>query len=256
MFSLDQFSLAGKNALVTGGATGIGAAIASGLAHAGADVAITWHTSAADDTLVAVDVAGKKSAALKCDLGALDTAGARDLVAKTIAAIGGLDILINNAGIIRRAPAVEHSEADWRAAMQTNVDAAFLLSQAAALHMLTVGGGKIVQVASVLGYSGGLTVPGYAASKHALVGLTQSLANEWASKGINVNAIAPGYTATANTAPLRKDEARMKTLLDRIPAGRFAEPEEMAGAVVFLCSPAASYVHGTVLAVDGGWLAR
>lgn len=255
-FSPASFSLEGKKALVTGGASGIGAAIAQGLAASGADVCVTFNRQPADATLGAIAQAGREGRALHCDLSALDEAKAATLVDGAREALGGLDILINNAGIIRRAPALDHGLEDWRAVMSTNLDAAFLLSQAAARIMAVAGGGKIVSTASVLSFQGGILVPGYAASKHALIGLTQALANEWAGQGINVNAIAPGYTATDNTQALRDDPERSAALLTRIPAGRFAEPDEMVGAVVFLCSPAASYVHGSVITIDGGWLSR
>lgn len=256
-FSPDSFSLEGRKALVTGGASGIGAAIAEGLAACGADVCITFHNRPADATLQAIaERTGRKGHALQCDLSALGEAGAAALANEARDAMGGLDILVNNAGIIRRAEALDHAFEDWRAVLATNLDSVFLLSQAAARIMAKAGGGAIVSTASVLSYQGGILVPGYAASKHALVGLTQALANEWAGQAINVNAIAPGYTATENTKALREDPERSAALLARIPAGRFAEPDEMVGAVVFLCSPAASYVHGSVITVDGGWLAR
>ena len=255
-FSPADFSLDGRKALVTGGASGIGAAIATGLAASGADVCVTFNRQPADATLDAIAQAGRRGKALQCDLSALDEAGATALADSARDALGGVDILINNAGIIRRAPALDHGLEDWRAVLSTNLDAAFLLSQAAARIMAKAGGGSIVSTASVLSYQGGILVPGYAASKHALIGLTQALSNEWAGQGINVNAIAPGYTATDNTQALRDDPERSAALLNRIPAGRFAEPDEMVGAVVFLCSPAASYVHGSVITIDGGWLAR
>ena len=256
-FSLDAaFSLEGRRALVTGGAAGIGAAIARGLAAAGADVALVYHSRPPDQVLDEIRRLGRTAHGLAGDLSSLDEAGAEALVAEAQASLGGLDILVNNAGIIHRSPALEHGFADWRRVLAVNLDAAFLLAQAAAQRMVPGGFGRIINVASVLSFEGGVTVPGYAASKHAILGLTRALANEWAASGVNVNAIAPGYTATANTAALREDAARSAALLARIPAGRFAAPEEMAGAAVFLASPAASYVHGTVIAVDGGWLAR
>jgi len=255
-FSPDSFSLDGRKALVTGGASGIGAAIARGLAASGADICITFHNRPADQTLNAVSDAGRQGHAVQCDLATLDEDGAGALAEAARDAMGGLDILVNNAGIIRRTEALDHSLEDWRAVLSTNLDSVFLLSQAAARIMAGGGGGAIVSTASVLSYQGGILVPGYAASKHALVGLTQALANEWAGQGINVNAIAPGYTATENTKALREDPERSAALLARIPAGRFAEPDEMVGAVVFLCSQAASYVHGSVIVIDGGWLAR
>jgi 2-deoxy-D-gluconate 3-dehydrogenase len=255
-FSPASFSLDGRKALVTGGASGIGAAIAQGLAACGADICVTFHSRPADPTLQAIAETGRTGHALQCDLSKLDEEKAASLADQARSALGGLDILVNNAGIIRRAEALDHAFEDWRAVLSTNLDSAFLLSQAAARIMAKAGGGAIVSTASVLSYQGGILVPGYAASKHALVGLTQALANEWAGQGINVNAIAPGYTATENTKALREDPERSAALLSRIPAGRFAEPDEMVGAVVFLCSDAASYVHGSVITIDGGWLAR
>jgi 2-deoxy-D-gluconate 3-dehydrogenase len=177
-------------------------------------------------------------------------------VSETEARLGRLDILVNNAGIIRRADALEHRWADWRAVMAVDLDAVWLISQAAARRMVPRRFGRIVNVASVLSFQGGIRVPAYTAAKHAVVGLTKALANEWAAQGINVNAIAPGYVATENTKALREDAQRMRDLLARIPAGRFAESDEIAGAAVFLASPAASYVTGSVVTVDGGWLAR
>lgn len=252
-----SFSLHGQTALVTGGAAGIGEAITLGLAGAGADMALLYHSRPAEAVLAAIRDRGRRAHAIRGDLATLDEPAAAAIVAEAEAALGPVDILVNNAGIIHRAPALEHDFADWRRVLGVNLDAAFLLSQAAARRMAERrAGGRIVNIASVLSGQGGVFVPGYAASKHALLGLTRALANEWAALGINVNAIAPGYTATANTAALREDSERSAALLARIPAGRFAEPGEMAGAAVFLASPAASYVHGTLLAVDGGWLAR
>jgi 2-deoxy-D-gluconate 3-dehydrogenase len=256
MLDASAFSLAGKRALVTGGATGIGAAIAQALAACGADVAVTAHARGAEDVVAAIGGLGRRAAVVEADLGALTEAGAAALVAEAEALIGPLDILVNNAGIIRRAEALDHPYEDWRAVMAVNLDAVWLLSQAAARKMAPRGSGRIISVASVLSFQGGIRVPGYAAAKHAVVGLTRALANEWAGRGITVNAIAPGYVATENTRALRQDESRMRDLLSRIPAGRFAEPDEIAGAAVFLASPAASYVNGSVLTVDGGWLSR
>jgi 2-deoxy-D-gluconate 3-dehydrogenase len=251
-----SFSLEGSRALVTGGAAGIGAAIAEAFAACGADVAVTVHTRPADDILERIRALGRRAEAVPADIAALDEASAASLVAVAEERLGPLDTLVNNAGIIRRKEALDHALADWREVMATNLDAVFLLSQAAARRMAERRRGRIVNVASVLAFQGGIRVPGYAAAKHAVVGLTRALANEWAAHGINVNAIAPGYVATENTKALRQDEARMRDLLARIPAGRFAEADEIAGAAVFLASPAASYVTGAVLAVDGGWLAR
>jgi len=250
------FSLAGRRALVTGGAAGIGAAIAKSFAACGAHVAITVHDRDADETLDDIRSFGRRAEALEADLATFSKDAIAQLVANAAGRLGGLDILVNNAGIIRRADALEHSWSDWRAVMSVNLDAVWLLSQAAARHMAEHGEGRIINIASVLSFQGGIRVPGYAAAKHALVGLTRALANEWMPHGITVNAIAPGYVATENTKALREDPARMRDLLARIPAGRFAEADEIAGAAVFLASPAASYVNGSVLVVDGGWLAR
>lgn len=251
-----MFSLAGRRALVTGGATGIGAAIATALAQAGASVAITANRRGAADTLAAIAATGRQGHAIQADLAAIDPAEAERIVAEAEAALGGLDILVNNAGIISRS-AAEAMEFDaWRQLMTIDLDAAWLLCQAAGRRFLSAGSGKIVNVGSVLSFQGGIRVAAYASAKHALVGMTQALANEWAGKGVNVNAVAPGYTATSNTAPLRDDPVRRAELLARVPAGRFAEPEEIAGPVVFLCADASAYCHGSVLAVDGGWLSR
>jgi 2-deoxy-D-gluconate 3-dehydrogenase len=250
------FDLTGRKALVTGGATGIGEAIALGLAAAGADVALTYRSHQPADTLAEIEALGGKAAAVKADFAGMDESAASEVVGFATDALGGLDILVNNAGIIHREDSADMAFEDWRRVLSVNLDSVWLLSQAAGRQMLARGAGKIVIVSSVLGSQGGLRVPAYAASKHAVIGLTRALCNEWAPHGINVNAIAPGYTATDNTQALRDDPVRSKALLDRIPAGRFADPSEMAGAAVFLASDAASYCHGSVLAVDGGWLAR
>ena len=256
MIGPTAFSLDGRRALVTGGATGIGAAIAIAFAACGADVAVTSHERGADMVLDAIRKLGRKGEAVRADLSTLDEADAAALIEETEARLGPLDILVNNAGIIRRADAMDYSFADWRAVMVVDLDAVWLLSQAAAREMAARGHGRIVNVASILSFQGGIRVPAYAAAKHAVAGLTKALANEWAARGLTVNAIAPGYVATENTKALREDSARMRDLLARIPAGRFAEPDEIAGAAVFLASSAASYVNGAVVAVDGGWLAR
>lgn len=250
------FSLSGRQALVTGGATGIGAAIATALASFGADVGITAHARSGEGTLAAIRDLGRATQSFTVDLASLDESGAADLVSLFEDKLGALDILVNNAGIIRRADALDYSAADWRAVMSVNLDAVWLLSQAAARRMAERGTGRIISVASVLSFQGGIRVPAYTSAKHAVAGLTRALANEWAARGITVNAIAPGYVATENTKALREDKQRMRDLVGRIPAGRFAEPDEIAGAAVYLASNAASYVNGALVVVDGGWLAR
>jgi 2-deoxy-D-gluconate 3-dehydrogenase len=252
---LDRFSLAGKVALVTGGSRGLGQAYAVALAEAGADVAVVGVSDPAE-TLGRVSALGRRALDVRCDLGTATPDDLGAVVARVLAELGALDVLVNNAGIIRRAPAADVAPEDWRAVLQVNLDALFQLSQAAGRVMLAAGDGRIVNVASMLSYQGGINVPAYTASKHAVVGVTQALANEWAGRGVNVNAVAPGYVATDNTAPLRADAARERAIVERIPAGRWGTPDDVAGAVVFLASDAARYVHGTVLAVDGGWLAR
>lgn len=252
----NAFDLTGRKALVTGGATGIGEGIALGLAAAGADVALTYRSHQPEDTLGAIRGMGRKAAAVKADFAGMNAASAADVIRFATEALGGLDILVNNAGVIHREESVDMAFDDWRRVLSVNLDSVWLLSQAAGRLMTEQGAGKIVIVSSVLGSQGGVRVPAYAASKHAVIGLTRALCNEWAPKGVNVNAIAPGYTATDNTQALRDDPDRSRALLDRIPAGRFAEPAEIAGAAVFLASDAASYCHGSVVTVDGGWLAR
>ena len=250
----ELFNLTGRVAVVTGANTGIGQAIAIALAEAGADIAAVGRTSP-DETGKSVQAAGRRFLAVKADLGA---SGIVDDIVKQVIDWGGrLDILVNNAGIIRRSDALEFTEADWDDVMNVNLKTAFFLSQAAAKQMLKAGaGGKIINIASMLSFQGGIRVASYTASKSGIAGLTKLLANEWASKGINVNAIAPGYVATNNTTALRADENRNKEILGRIPAARWAKPEDMGGAAVFLASKAADYVHGAVIPVDGGWLAR
>ena len=250
------FDLTGRRALVTGGATGIGEGIALALAEAGADVALTYRSHAPEKVQARIEAMGRRSAAVKADFTGMDEAAAPQVVDFAKGALGGLDILVNNAGIIHREDSTDMPLEDWRRVMSVNLDSVWLLSQAAGRHMVAQGAGKIITVASVLSHQGGLRVPGYASSKHAVLGLTRALCNEWAPHGVNVNAIAPGYTATDNTQALRDDPERSKALLERIPAGRFAEPSEIAGAAVFLASDAANYCHGSVITVDGGWLAR
>lgn len=252
----NPFDLTGRKALVTGGATGIGEGIALGLAAAGADVALTYRSHQPDEVLAKIEGMGRKAAAVRADFEGMNEAAAAQVVGFATEALGGLDILVNNAGIIHRDDSTDMALADWRRVLSVNLDSVWLLSQAAGRGMVAQGSGKIVIVASVLSSQGGLRVPGYASSKHAVLGLTRALCNEWAGYGVNVNAVAPGYTATDNTQALRDDPERSRALLERIPAGRYAEPSEIAGAAVFLASDAASYCHGSVVTVDGGWLAR
>jgi 2-deoxy-D-gluconate 3-dehydrogenase len=251
---LDAFRLGGKAALVTGASAGLGAAIATALAEAGADVACHGNSRSPEATCEAVVRAGRRALAVVGDLS--DKEVPRRLVGQTLSEFGRLDILINNAGIIRRSPSVDYSEEDWAAVIEVNLNAVFRLSQLAGRHMVERGSGKIVNVASLLSFQGGLNVPAYAASKGGVAQLTKALANEWASKGVNVNAIAPGYMRTDNTAALQKDETRNRQILERIPAARWGEPKDLAGAAVFLASPASDYVNGHVLVVDGGWMGR
>jgi 2-deoxy-D-gluconate 3-dehydrogenase len=249
------FRLDGAVALVTGASAGLGAAIAAALAEAGADVAAHGHTRSPASTCDHIQRAGRRAEAIVGDLS--DRRVSDRLVDDVIDAFGRLDILVNNAGTIRRAPAVEYSDADWDQVIEINLTSAFRLARSAGRHMIRLGrGGKIINVASLLSFQGGITVPAYAAAKGGLAQITKALANEWASKDINVNAIAPGYMETDNTAALRADSTRSRQILERIPAGRWGAPEDVAGAAVFLASPAASYIHGHVLVVDGGWLGR
>ncbi|SON58149.1 2-dehydro-3-deoxy-D-gluconate 5-dehydrogenase [Hartmannibacter diazotrophicus] len=239
------FSLEGRKALVTGANAGIGQAIAVALAEAGASVTLAGRTPATE-TLAMIPGATD----LRLDF-------SDPMAAKDVFGSAGYDILVNNAGIIRRADSLDFSEDDWDAVMDVNLKSVFFTCQAFA-HELAAKekGGAIVNIASLLSFQGGIRVPSYTASKHGVAGLTKLLANEWASRGINVNAVAPGYIETNNTAALRADPDRSKAILDRIPAGRWGAPEDIAGSVVYLCSPAAAYVHGAILNVDGGWLAR
>ncbi|WBQ16047.1 2-dehydro-3-deoxy-D-gluconate 5-dehydrogenase KduD [Sphingobium yanoikuyae] len=247
------FDLGGKVAIVTGANTGIGQAIALSLAAAGADIATVGRTPA-EDTVEKVRALGRKAEIVSADLSSIEPV--QRVVDETIEKLGGLDILINNAGIIRRADSVDFTEEDWDAVIDTNLKSTFFLAQAAGRHMLAQGSGKIVNIASLLSFQGGIRVPSYTASKSGVAGLTKLLANEWAARGVNVNAIAPGYIATNNTAALQADETRNRQIQERIPAGRWGEASDIGGAAVFLASPAANYIHGHVLAVDGGWLAR
>jgi 2-dehydro-3-deoxy-D-gluconate 5-dehydrogenase len=253
---LDDFSLDGKVALVTGAARGLGQGISHGLAEAGADVA-ALDIVPVDETGDLVQKEGRRFQAMNVDLLESDAKLAAEIVEECVTELGRLDILVNNAGIIRRAPALEFGEDDWEAVIKINLSAAFYLSQAAARHFVEVGrGGRIINTASVLSYEGGMIVPSYSASKAGIANLTRALANEWAPLGINVNAMAPSYFTTELTSALREHEERRTALLSRLPAGRFGEPEDLKGAAVFLASDAANYVHGAILPVDGGWLAR
>jgi 2-deoxy-D-gluconate 3-dehydrogenase len=251
---LDQFKLHDRVALVTGASTGLGAAIAIGLAEAGAQVTCHGNTRSPQSTCDRIQRAGGMAHAITGDLGKPETA--RSLIEQTLERFGRIDILINNAGTIRRAPAVEYSDDDWAAVIEVNLSSVFRLSKLAGKEMIANGRGKIVNIASLLSFQGGITVPAYAASKGGVAQLTKALANEWAKHGINVNAIAPGYMRTANTAALQADETRNRQILERIPAGRWGEPEDLAGAAVFLSSSASDYVNGHVLVVDGGWMGR
>jgi 2-dehydro-3-deoxy-D-gluconate 5-dehydrogenase len=251
---LDQFKLDGKVALVTGAAAGLGQAIAIALAEAGADVACHGNTRSPEATCDAIDQLGRRTLCIIGDLSKSETP--RTLFEETIEKFGRLDILVNNAGTIRRAPAVDYSEEDWATVIQVNLSAVFRLSQLAGREMFAQGKGKIINIASLLSFQGGITVPAYAASKGGVAQLTKALANEWAGKGINVNAIAPGYMRTSNTKALQQDETRNRQILERIPAGRWGEPSDLAGAAVFLASAASDYINGEVLVVDGGWMGR
>ncbi len=250
----ERFSLAGRRALVTGARTGIGRAVALGLADAGADL-VLWGRDADGLSGVADEVRarGVEVETVGADLADLDAVAA---AADDLAARGQVDVLVNNAGTIRRDDAVDTSFEDWRHVVDVDLHATWLLSQRLGTPMVRRGSGSIVQIASLLSFQGGVRVPAYAAAKHAVVGLTKALANEWAGSGVTVNAVAPGYVSTDNTQALRDDPQRERSIRERIPAGRWAEPDDLVGAVVFLASPAARYVNGHVLVVDGGWMAR
>ena len=254
MTTLDNFKLDGRVALVTGASRGLGAAIACALAEAGADVVCHGNTHTPSETCKFIAAGRRAAYAITADLA--DPEAPERVFEQAIERFSHIDILVNNAGIIRRTPAVEYSATDWNDVIQVNLSSVFRLSQLAGRDMISRGWGKILNIASILSFQGGITVPAYAAAKGGIAQLTKSLANEWASKNINVNAIAPGYMETDNTSVLRQNEMRNRQILDRIPANRWGVPEDLAGAAVFLCSDASRYVHGHVLAVDGGWLGR
>jgi len=252
---LEKFKLEGKSAIVTGASRGLGQSMAVVLAEAGADiVAVSTNEANLADTEASVIDLGKKCVRVACDLSKKDDVD--NLVKKALTAFGTIDILVNNAGIIRRAPAVQFSDEDWQAVIDTNLNGLFRLSREIGRQMIKQGAGKIINIASLLSFQGGINVPSYAASKGAVMQLTKALANEWASKNIQVNAIAPGYFATDNTSDLQDDQKRSEQILTRIPAARWGDPEDLKGAVVFLASSASNYVNGHVLVVDGGWMAR
>lgn len=252
---LDNFRLETKVALVTGANRGLGQAAALALAEAGADVALLGRGDPGE-TADRVRALGRRALVIAADLAVASAADLASAVADVVEELGALDILVNNAGTIRRAPAAEYPEQDWDDVLRVNLDSVFHLSQAAGRHMLDRGSGRIVNVASMLSFQGGILVPAYTASKHAVVGLTKALANEWSASGVTVNAIAPGYMATDNTSALRADPEREHAISSRIPAGRWGTPADLQGAVVFLASDASAYVTGATVPVDGGWLVR
>jgi 2-deoxy-D-gluconate 3-dehydrogenase len=255
MSILDSFRLDGKVALVTGAGRGLGQGFAVGLAQAGADI-VGLDVISLDETQAQVQAPGRRFMPVTFNLREASVAQLNEMVEQVVKEMGRLDILVNNAGIIRRAPAIEFSEEYWDDVIQINLKAVFFLAQAAGRVMARQGSGKIINIASMLSFQGGILVPSYTAAKSAVAGITRALANEWAAKGINVNAIAPGYMATDNTAPLRADAARSESILGRIPAGRWGEPGDLQGVAVFLASAASDYMHGAIVPVDGGWLTR
>jgi len=252
---LDQFKLDGQIALITGAGRGLGQGAAVGLAEAGADI-VGLDIISLEETEARIKALGRRFLPVTINLREASVAQLNELVEQVVKEMGRLDILVNNAGIIRRASALEFSEEYWDDVIQINLKALFFLSQAAGNVMVGQGRGKIINIASLLSFQGGILVPSYAAAKSGVAALTRGLANEWAAKGINVNAIAPGYMATDNTAPIRADEKRSQAILERIPAGRWGQPSDLMGAMVFLASSASDYVNGHILLVDGGWMAR
>jgi 2-deoxy-D-gluconate 3-dehydrogenase len=249
---LDKFRLDGRVAVITGGTKGLGKAIGVGLAEAGADIAVVSR-SPDEDLEREVLKLGRRYAHYRADLMQRDQT--RRVIPSILEMMGDIDILVNNAGIIRRCSAAEYSEADWDATIEIDLSATFILSQAAGKIMLKKGRGKVINIASVLSFQGGVNVVAYAASKHGMIGLTRAFANDWANKGINVNAIAPGWFVTELTEAVRKDPERSKSIIGRTPAGRWGDPTDIVGAAVFLASPASDFLHGEILTVDGGWMA-
>jgi 2-deoxy-D-gluconate 3-dehydrogenase len=248
------FDLSGKVAIVTGGAVGLGGGISLGLAKAGADIAIVTSNDRNRETQQQIEAMGRKVHTIVANLS--DEKELPRVVSETLSAFGKFDILVNNAGIIRRTPAADHAAQDWHDVINLNMNSVFFLCQLAGNEMIKQGSGKIINIASVLSFQGGINVPGYTASKHAVAGITKALANEWASKGIQINAIAPGYMDTDNTAAIRADKDRNAQILARIPAARWGTTEDLQGPAVFLASQASDYMNGHVLCVDGGWMNR
>ena len=253
--TLPSFRLDGRVALVTGASQGLGQSAALALAQAGADIAVIDYAEATD-TVTQVEALGRRAHSIRLDLVQATADDLEAAVSEVVMTLGRIDVLVNNAGIIRRAPVLEHSTKDWDDVLAINLDAVFHLSQRVGHRFVAQGSGKIINIASMLSFQGGVFVPGYAASKHAVAGITKSFANELAVHGVCVNAIAPGYMATENTAPIRADAARERSILDRIPAGRWGTPDDLAGPFVFLASSASDYLNGAIIPVDGGWLVR
>jgi 2-deoxy-D-gluconate 3-dehydrogenase len=251
---LKLFDLTGKTAIVTGGAVGLGGGIAVGLAEAGADIVVVTSNDRNRDTQNEIEAMGRKVHTVVANLS--DEKELPRVINEALSAFGKIDILVNNAGIIRRTPAADHAAQDWHDVINLNMNATFFLCQLAGREMIKQGSGKIINIASMLSFQGGVNVPGYTASKHAVAGITKALANEWASKGVQINAIAPGYMATDNTTALRADEERSAQILARIPAGRWGTTADLQGAAIFLASAASDYMNGHVLCVDGGWMNR
>ncbi len=253
--TLPSFRLDGLVALVTGASQGLGQSAALALAEAGADIAVIDYAEATE-TVTQVEALGRRAHSIRLDLVQATADDLEAAVSEVVMTLGRIDVLVNNAGIIRRAPVLEHSAKDWDDVLAINLDAVFHLSQRVGHRFVAQGSGKIINIASMLSFQGGVFVPGYAASKHAVAGITKSFANELAVHGVCVNAIAPGYMATENTAPIRADAARERSILDRIPAGRWGTPDDLAGPFVFLASSASDYLNGAIIPVDGGWLVR